>query len=63
MAAVVSAALMGCTNKGGETQATDFVDNVKEALSNGGQIDLDALQWTREPKVYEAKADTIRIIC
>ena len=39
----------------------DFVDNVKVALSDSGHINLDSLQWTREPAACEIKNDTIRI--
>ena len=39
----------------------EFTDNVKEALANGGQIDLNSLQWTREPAGFEVKGDTIAI--
>ena len=36
-------------------------DNVKIALSNAGRIDLNTLQWTREPRGFELKDDTIAI--
>ena len=39
----------------------DFVDNVKEALADSGRIDLNSLQWTREPGGFEVKGDTILI--
>ena len=39
----------------------DFVDNVKVALADSGRIDLSSLQWTREPKAFEVKGDTIAI--
>ena len=39
----------------------EFTDQVKEALADGGRIALDSLQWTREPKDYEVKGDTILI--
>ena len=61
MTAVATTVLSGCDCKSGETQTTDFVDNVKEALADGGRIDLNVLQWTREPKGFEVKGDTIRI--
>ena len=35
--------------------------NVKVALSDSGHINLDSLQWTREPAACEIKNDTIRI--
>ena len=39
----------------------DFVDQVKVALSNGGKVDLNSLQWTREPAAFEVRADTLVI--
>ena len=35
----------------------DFVDNVKEALADSGRIDLNSLQWTREPGGFEVKGN------
>ena len=61
MAAVATTVLSGCINRSGETQTKDFVDNVKDALADGGRIDLSTLQWTREPKGYDVNKDTIRI--
>ena len=40
---------------------SNFRDDVKEALASSGHIDLDSLQWTREPAEYEVKGDTILI--
>jgi len=39
----------------------DFTDDVQVALADSGHIDLNSLQWTREPKGYEVKGDTILI--
>ena len=39
----------------------EFVDDVKVALADSGRIDLSKLQWTREPKAFEVKGDTIAI--
>jgi len=61
VAAVATVALTGCGNKESEAQTAHFTDNVKEALSRDGQIDLNTLQWTREPQGYEVKGDTICI--
>ena len=61
MTAVATTVLSGCDSKSGETQTMDFVDNVKEALADSGRIALNDLQWTREPKGFEVKGDTIRI--
>ena len=39
----------------------EFTDNVKEVLADSGRIDLNSLQWTREPGGFEVKGDTILI--
>ena len=39
----------------------EFTDNVKEALADSGRVDLNNLQWTREPGGFEVKGDTILI--
>ena len=44
-----------------ESQTVDFKDNVVEALSDSGRIDLNNLQWTREPAAYEVRNDTLVI--
>ena len=61
MAAVTTTVLCSCINRSGENQTKDFVDNVKDALADGGRIDLNTLQWTREPKGFDVENDTIRI--
>ena len=33
----------------------EFTDNVKEALADSGRIDLNSLQWTREPGGFEVR--------
>ena len=49
--------LFSCTQK-----IENNKDDVKEALMNGGKIDLSAMKWTREPENYEIKYDTITIV-
>ena len=61
MAAVASTALSSCSLKDNEPQTAEFVDDVKVALANEGRIDLNSLQWTREPAACEIKGDTILI--
>ena len=61
MAAVATATLTGCGSRENKVETTDFVDDVKVALADSGRIDLNALQWTREPKAFEVKGDTIAI--
>lgn len=39
----------------------DFKDNVKMALADSGRIDLNWLQWTREPQKCEMKGDSVFI--
>ena len=36
-------------------------DDVKVALENGGQVNLDSFRWTREPAAFTAGEDTITI--
>ena len=52
---------MSCSEQEKREIKQDFVDNVQVALSQSGHIDLNSLQWTREPKGYEVKGDTIFI--
>ena len=47
-------------NKPNEKMVNDF-DDVQTALANDGQIDLNALEWTREPAGCEINGDTIAI--
>ena len=53
--------LTACGQQNKQETTMDFVDNVKVALSDSGHIDLNSLQWTREPAACEIKDDTIRI--
>lgn len=39
----------------------EFVDSVADALACGGLINLDQLQWTREPAAFEIKDGTVSI--
>ncbi len=41
--------------------APEFVDSVAEALANNGKINLEQLQWTREPAAFEINGDTISV--
>ena len=62
MAVATTAILTGCNNKESKVETTEFVDDVKVALADSGRIDLSKLQWTREPKAFEVKGDTIAIM-
>ena len=53
--------LTACGQQNKQETTMDFVDNVKVALADSGHINLDSLQWTREPAACEIKDDTIRI--
>ena len=46
-------------NKGNQDEG--FTDSVTEALADGGKINIDRLEWTREPKAFEFKDDVITI--
>ena len=50
--------LTACGQQNKQETTMDFVDNVKVALSDSGHINLDSLQWTREPAACEIKNDT-----
>ncbi len=52
---------ISCGNKVKESTNEDFADGVVAALANGGNIDLAAFQWTREPLGYNISGDTITI--
>ena len=53
--------LVACGHKEKSENKMETVDNVKVALADSGRIDLSTLQWTREPKGFEVKGDTIAI--
>jgi hypothetical protein len=52
---------IACGNNSQKAAEPDFMDSVTEALANGGQIDLNQLQWTREPAACEIKDGVISI--
>jgi len=53
--------LTACVQQNKNETTMDFTDDVQTALADSGRIDLNSLQWTREPKGYEVKDDTILI--
>ena len=53
--------LTACGQQNKKETTMDFVDDVQAALADSGHIDLKSLQWTREPKDYEVKGDSILI--
>ena len=44
-----------------DNQDEGFTDGVTEALADGGKINIDRLEWIREPKAFEFKDDVITI--
>ena len=53
--------LTACRQQSKNEITMDFTDDVQAAFADNGHIDLNSLQWTREPKNYEVKGDTIFI--
>ena len=53
--------IAACGNHGQAPVNDDFFDNVTEALSNDGHIDLNRLQWTREPQSFEVNDGIITV--
>ena len=53
--------LTACGQQNKKETTMDFVDDVQAALADSGHIDLKILQWTREPKDYDVKGDSILI--
>ena len=50
--------LVACGQQTKQEKTTmEFTDQVKTALADSGCIDLNSLQWTREPKDYVVKTD------
>lgn len=50
-----------CGNQTQKEPDMDIVDHVIKALSDSGHIELNTLQWTREPQRFEIKGDTILV--
>jgi hypothetical protein len=42
--------LTACGQQNKNETTMDFTDDVQTALADSGHIDLNSLQWTREPK-------------
>ena len=49
--------MASCTN----TSESTFVDGVADALDNEGKINLERLEWTREPQSFNVNGDTLTI--
>ena len=52
---------VACDNPAQKASEAVFADSVTDALSKGGQINLEQLQWTREPAACEIKDGVISI--
>ena len=61
MTVVATLILAACGNQVQKVSDSEFVDSVAEALVNCGQINLDQMQWTREPAACEIKDGVISI--
>ena len=49
--------MASCTN----TSDSTFVDGVTEALADEGKVNLELLEWTREPQSFNVNGDTLTI--
>ena len=49
---------MACNEQDIHEAEQESVDNAQVAMADNGHIDLNSLQWTREPKNFEVKGDT-----
>ena len=56
-ATCLSLFMSSCTN----TSESSFVDGVTEALNNEGRINMELLEWTRQPQSFNVNADTLTI--
>ena len=50
--------MASCTN----TSEAPFVDAVAEAMANEGKVNIELLEWTREPQGFEVSGDTLVIM-
>ena len=52
---------LSCGNQTQQSSPAGFNDGVTAAFAQGGRIDLNTLQWTREPGAYAINGDTLTI--
>ena len=52
---------VSCGNNVQGSTDDGFTDTVAHALANGGRIDLNDLQWTRDPASFAIKGDTLSV--
>ena len=53
--------LLSCGSQTPKPSPSDFVDGVSTALENGGEVDLTAFQWTREPAAFSIDGQTLTV--
>ena len=53
--------LVACGSNTQKQMETEFTDCVTTALANDGEIDLNLLEWTREPAAFTITEDEITI--
>ena len=53
--------LFSCGGQAEKAAPADFVDGVATALENGGDVDLTAFQWTREPAAFSIDGKTLTV--
>ena len=58
---VLCAAVVSCGQPSSKEANVEFKDSVTAALTDGGHIDLDNFEWTREPGGFSIKGDTVSI--
>lgn len=58
---VFGTCLMICSCNTSKTSNEIIKDQIVSALSAEGRINLQELQWTREPQAYSIKGDTLEI--
>ena len=51
--------MMSCGSNTTKEMETEFTDCVTAALANDGEIDLNLLEWTREPAAFTITEDEI----
>lgn len=56
-ATCLSFIMASCT----DTSESTFVDGVTEALNNQGKVNIELLEWTREPQGFNVNGDTVTI--
>ena len=53
--------LLSCGNQAVKPAQSEFVDGVAQAIEKGGNVDLTAFQWTREPASWSIEGQTLTV--